>query len=506
MAAMRLASTESKAPAESKASIGAPRPVAAWWLPAGVAVASAVVFALVRSYLIDDAYITLSYAENLAFHGHWGLIEEGTANTATSPLNVLALAALTFVVRDAVLAAGVLFVLCQVSVAFALRRLGARAGLPSWFAPLAAGLLLVNPLLVSSIGLELALGSAVLLWLFVFSVERRPVEFGLALGLLALVRLDLLVVAAVIFFARRDFWLGIWRTTFAALAVTVPWFLFSWTVLGSAVPDTLIIKTLQQSWGPWDFTNGPLVYWRHFPIATMLSFLPLVAGALIGLLWTVRYRQGSERAKRLQPFAVLAIAGAVHYVTYVWLTVPPYHWYYGPSIIAATVFVAASASVVERVRVGVFAVAAAVIAWSATVSVVLDRQHDYSAITTNHASSERYQQIGRELGALANGRVVRSAGEIGALAYSCQCAIVDIFSDRGSLTPAIIESKNRSGPLGRALIEANFRFLDQTVPPTLPDLVLEETWNKVPPGVLASWDISSPWTGSQHLYLRPLDG
>lgn len=497
---MRLASAETQ---EGSAAL---RPVAVWWLPVGVAVASTVVFALVRSYLIDDAYITLSYAENLAFHGHWGLIEESTANTATSPLNVLALAALTFVVRDAVLAAGVLFVLCQVSLAFALRRLGTRAGLPSWFAPLAVGLLLVNPLLVSSIGLELALGAAVVLWLLVFSVERRPVEFGLVLGMLALVRLDLLVLAAVIFFARRDFWFGIWRTTFGALAVTVPWFLFSWTVLGSAVPDTLIIKTLQQSWGPWDFTNGPLVYWRHFPVAMVLSFLPLAIGAVLGLLWTVQYRQGSERAKRLQPFAVLAIAGAVHYVTYMWLTVPPYHWYYGPSIIAATVFVAASASVLERVRVGALALAGAVIAWSATVSVGLDQKNGYTAITTNHASSEHYQQIGKELGAFANGRVVRSAGEIGALAYSCQCEIVDIFSDRGSLTPAIIESKNRSGPLGRALIEANFRFLDQTVPPALPDLVLEETWHQVPPGALASWDISSPWTGTQHLYLRPLDG
>jgi hypothetical protein len=500
MVAMRLAS------ADAKETVGVPRPVAGWWLPAAVAVASAVVFALVRPYLVDDAYITLSYAENLAFHGHWGLIQEGTANTATSPLNVLALAALTVVVRDAVIAAGVLFVLCQVSIAFALRRLGTHAGLPSWFAPIAVGLLLVNPLLVSSMGLELTLGAAATLWLLVFSVERRPVEFGFALGFLALVRLDLLVVAAVIFFARREFWAGIWRTTFAALAVMAPWFLFSWIVLGSAVPDTLIIKTLQRSWGPWDFTNGPLVYWRHFPVATALSFLPLVAGGLIGLLWTVRFWQGSERARRVLPFAVLAVAGAAHYLAYLWLTVPPYHWYYGPSIIGASVFVVAAASVVECVRVGAVAVAGAVITWSGMVSVVLDRQHHDPAITTNHASSERYQEIGKELGVLAKGRVVRSAGEIGALAYSCRCDIVDIFSDRGSVMPAINESKNRSGPLGRALIDANFRFLDQSVPPVLPDLVLEETWSAVPPGVLASWDISSPWTGTQHLYLRRLDG
>ena len=41
-----------------------------WALPAGAAAASALVFALVSSHLIDDTYITLSYAKNLAFHDH----------------------------------------------------------------------------------------------------------------------------------------------------------------------------------------------------------------------------------------------------------------------------------------------------------------------------------------------------------------------------------------------------------------------------------------------------
>ena len=79
------------------------------------------VFLLVSGHLIDDAYITLSYAKNLAFHGHWGLIEDGTANTATSPLNVLVLAAVTFFVRDAVFAAGVVFVASQVLLVLGLR-------------------------------------------------------------------------------------------------------------------------------------------------------------------------------------------------------------------------------------------------------------------------------------------------------------------------------------------------------------------------------------------------
>ena len=131
-----------------------------WVLPGVVAAASALVFAVVRPHLVDDTFITLAYARNLAFHGHWGLIAAETSNTATSPLNVLLLAALTLVLRDAVLAAGALFVLCQVALVLALRRAGDRAGLPAWFAPAAIALLTVNPLLLSSIGLEVELGAA----------------------------------------------------------------------------------------------------------------------------------------------------------------------------------------------------------------------------------------------------------------------------------------------------------------------------------------------------------
>ncbi len=176
---------------------------------------SAVVFAFVRTHLIDDTYITLSYARNLAFGGHWGLTLEQTSNTATSPLNVLLLAAITLVVRDAVVAAGVLFVLCRAGLALGLRRWGRERGLGPAFAPLAVVTLPVNPLLVSSVGLEMALGASILVWLAVFTGERRYWAAGAMVGLLAVTRLDLLVVAAVVLVVRRRFWVGVWPTTSA---------------------------------------------------------------------------------------------------------------------------------------------------------------------------------------------------------------------------------------------------------------------------------------------------
>jgi hypothetical protein len=474
-----------------------------WALPAGAAVASAVVFALVSHHLIDDTYITLSYAKNLAFHGHWGLIEQGTANTATSPLNVLALAAVTFVVRDAVLAAGIVFVAAQVLLVLGLRRLAGRTGLPPSFAPLTFAALLVNPLLLSSIGLEVALGATGVVWALVHAGERRPGRLGLVIGLLALIRLDLVLIALVLFAARREFWDGIWRTAFAALAVMLPWFGFSWLVLGSAVPDTLVIKISQQSWGPFSFTNGPLLYWRNFPAAATLSFLPLLLGGLAGVAWIVRYRRGSATARRLTPFAALAVAGALHYVAYSRLGVPPYHWYYAPSIIGATVFLTACITAApERAKQAAWTGAGAVLAGSVAVYALPGVPRQFAPITSNQASTTEYREIGQELAAIAHGRKVETAGEIGALAYACDCELVDEFSDRGAVDPAITETKRRSGDVGRALLEANFHNFDHSVVPISPDLVLT-TRRTPPPAALASWRIDSPWVGAQDLYLVP---
>lgn len=499
---MRSASAELP---EAAGALPAAVPVARpWALPAAAAVASAVVFALVSSHLIDDTYITLSYAKNLAFHGHWGLIEQGTANTATSPLNVLALGAVTFVVRDAVLAAGIVFVVTQVLLVLGLRRLGERTGLPASFAPLAFAVLLVNPLLLSSIGLEVALGATGVVWTLVYAGERKAGRLGVVIGLLALVRIDLLLIAAVLFAARRDFWVGIWRTVFATLAVTLPWFGFSWVVLGSAVPDTLVIKITQLPWGPFSFTNGPLLYWRNFPAAATLSFLPLLLAGVAGVAWIVQYRRGSETARRLTPFAALAVAGALHYLAYSKLGVPPYHWYYAPSIIGASIFLAACVCAVpEPVRRAAWTGAGAVVAASVAVYALPGIPRQFAPITSNHASTNEYREIGEQLAGIAHGRKVETAGEIGALAYACDCELVDQFSDRGAVDPAIAETKRRSGDIGRALLEANFHNFDHSVAPISPDLVLTTSPATPPSAALASWRIDSPWIGAQNLYLVP---
>jgi hypothetical protein len=464
------------------------------------------VFALIQRHMIDDSFITLSYARNLALHGHWGLIELGTSNTATSPMNVLLLAVITFVVRDAVLAAGILYVLCQVAIAVALRRVGSRAGLPSWFSPLAVILLTVNPILISSVGLEIQLGAAGIAWLLVAAYERRPVPLGVLTGLVILTRVDLVLIALAIFLLRKRFWAGMWKSVLAALAVTLPWYLFSWIVLGSALPDTLIIKTLQKSWGPWDFTNGPLLYEMEAWWATWLSFVPAALGVVILFGWLA---MGKRRDATLLPFVALAPAAVLHYLAYSRLHVPPYHWYYGPSIVAATLFFAAGVAalaargpVVVR-RLPALLAATAVIAASLVNYVSTGLPRVFAPILSNHASSEQYRAIGADLHRIVGTGVVRSAGEIGVLAYSCDCSIVDLFADRGAVPPAIAARKDQAGLVTRKLIDLNFHFLDKDVKEIQPQYALAATkvGAPAPADVLAQWRITSPWAGDQELYL-----
>ncbi|MEV6897873.1 hypothetical protein [Amycolatopsis sp. NPDC051372] len=452
------------------------RPAIDRWLPFGVAAVSAAVFLLASRHLVDDVYVTLSYARNLALHGHWGLVEQGMANTATSPLHVAAVAAVTVGVRDAVVGAGVVFVAAQVLLATGLNRLAEKTGLPRQFVLLAFTALLLNPLLVSAVGLEVLPAAAGAVWVLVFATERRPAALGFAAGALILVRVDLLVVALVVFVARPRFWDGVWRTTFAALVVAVPWFAFSWFVLGSAVPDTVVFQQ-------------PTVPWLDFPAATLISFLPVPLSAIVALV---------RRDEASRPFAVLAGAGIVHSV----VVASPDPWSYAPAIVGATVFLAAWICVTPH-RIPAAAAAGLALAAAVGVYVAPGLPRRFAPITGNLAATDEYREIGTQLAMLAKGRAVKSPGEAGALAYACDCHLVGEFSDRGAVDPAITETKLHSTELGRALIEANVHHFDHGVAPTTPDLVLETTPRAPPPTALAAWTIDSPRAGTQHLYLAP---
>src|SRR6185503_6656273 len=245
------------------------------------------------------------------FHLHWGMIADETANSATSPLNVILLGAITAVVRDGVVAVGVLFVASAVLAAHWLAELAADTRLNPALPVVAVGTLLVNPLLLSTIGLEPYLTAALLAGLLRYGVARRPVAFGVVAELCVLARPDTAVVVVVVALVLRPAWL---RAIGAALAVTLPWYVFSWFVLGSALPDTLVMK-VGDAWSSYGFWNGPLLYLAVFPAATVLAFLPAVVGvvSLAGLL-VARLRAAWTPWQRAA--AAAGLGGVGHYGVY----------------------------------------------------------------------------------------------------------------------------------------------------------------------------------------------
>lgn len=456
-------------------------------------------------FLIDDTFITLSYARNLAFDGSWGLVSGNRSNTATSPLNVLALAAVTVVVRDAVLACAIVFVLSCVAAVTAFRRIANHYGLSTAFAPVASTLIVVNPVVSSSLGLEVVLGAAILSWVAVFAVTHTPVALGIAAGAAVVTRIDLVVVVAALTLVRARPMDRLWLSGSAAAVTALPWFLGSWIFLGSAVPDTVVIKTGQGAWGEWGFGDGLGLYFDKYPAAALLATVIPVLGGLC-LLATPLVRAW----RRVTVLYAWGLGGIAYYAAYTFLDVPPYHWYYGVPVVAGTVVfvgVVFASSIPFRLfgAVVMFAVGAACIAlWAWTTAT--DR---VVPLTTNHATPDQYKTIGSHLVNYSNGRPVRTANEIGALAYYCRCTVVDRFSDRAALAPDLQARMAESGVTGW-LWRSNFRFLDLDAltdagPIPLDHRLLRASPTDRAPETLVGWPITSPWTGPGVLYLVQFD-
>src|SRR5689334_6108946 len=173
-----------------------------WAIPG--ALIAAAVFVVARDGLVDDAYITLSYARNVAEHLHWGMIPAEESNTATSPLNVLMLAAATWITAltgdlRPVLGLGILTVALSAAMAAWAAQIARRIDVPTVWSVAVLAVVFANPFVNSSLGLEVVPVAALLTGLTAQAVEGRRIAFGLLAGLLVLTRPDLGIVVAVMY-------------------------------------------------------------------------------------------------------------------------------------------------------------------------------------------------------------------------------------------------------------------------------------------------------------------
>jgi hypothetical protein len=481
---------------------------------AAVAIVAGVVFVVIHTGLIDDAYITMDYARTLAEHFQWAMIPGQPDNTETTPLYVILVAAGTWLLRSPVVGVGVVFVVSFGVLTYALRRTARIAGLPAWAGLLGALLLLLNPLLLSSVGLGVVLIAVLLSLLLLAAVQGRPVRFGLVAGLLALTRLDLVLFVPFLLLVRSSLCRGWWKVALPAAAVSLPWFTWSWYVLGSAIPDTLVIKQLQNSsWGIWTFSNGIELYLGKYPVPAALSLLAPALALIALLTWlpvrAIMFRRDGVR--KLEPPALLAVGAVTYYAIYTHLHVAPFHWYYAPSTIALTIFLAMAVGLTATAarrglahRVGAGVATSAAILLATAQFVVLGQTGlpwSQAPIMTNGYTPADYARMGLALGDRIGDATVGSPDEIGTLAYFCACSIEDSLADRAYLPGLLAQREAKASPIVRWLLRLNYRHLDRDLRPRPLDWQLRRVDG---PGPDPTFTGSSDWATTNHLELiRP---
>jgi len=472
---------------------------AAWALYLALTVALYFYVSLFRNVLVDDAFITLRYVRTLHASGTWGFFPGYTANTATSPLNVLLLTLMSLITGSDLGAVVWITVVELLILAQFLRGIGNRLGLPL-FGWLAFVSLVVNPWLISTLGLESFLLVTLMTGALYFLVAGRLDAMAFACGLLAITRADgiLLPAVAVIFVSpsRRLRFLSL------LLATIAPWYLFSWIHLGSLVPDSLMLKA-NDPWDGFTFVNGLQLYVRTYPLQTFLTFVGLPVAVLA---WSKRVRALGSIV------AIVAAYAALHFVAYSLLRAGPSHWYYVPEIAGVVLLGTLVVSVwcrdlrgrhrtLSRLVAGVaFGLpVAGMLALFGIYRLPLDEMF----VHTNWSTPAQYRAVGEWLKAHHGGEVGSASTEIGTLVYYCDCFLINQFGDRGWLNDKVARYKD-SGDLRSSLAQLNFLFY--TPQPQFPAetywLTVRRSADKGVPEV-PPWEISSRWRTPQWLTWTP---
>lgn len=452
----------------------------------GGAVAGGLLFLVAHRALTDDAYITLDYARNVAFHGHWGVIPSLTANTATSPLNVILLAAIIAVVRAPVLAVGLLLMATMAASAVWLLRIAELTGLSRrLLPPLGVGLLLSSPLLASTVGLETYLCVALFIGLVRYALAGRWCATGIVAGLLVLGRPDLAVIDVVVVFTVATARRWALRSGLVAVMVAAPWYVASWFVLGSVLPDTFFLKTHdRQGWVGYHFATGPLWYLRYMPLPAGLTVLAAGCGLVALLSWGMLalWRGGSVTRGAGQAATAFGLGGISHAAVFATLATPPSHWYYGPAVAGLSLCAAVTALVMVQADlfarpygVAALGVVSLVVLAAAGYEVVRGVPWEKAPMYTNWATRAEYQRVAEDISKIRPGATVVSPSEVGTLAYFCNCEMVDFISDPGRTEHDIALHAHQAGPLMRQLLKLNYTH---RVPASPKPAEFELVWQK----------------------------
>ncbi len=282
-------------------------------------------FALNRTpYAIDDAWITYRYAENLA-DGLGFVYNSGERVMGTStPLYTMVLAIARLLGAPVPMvsqAIGLVAMLGAVAGVFLLGRLihSDAVGL------LAAGFLVSMQIFhrPMTYGMETPLYVCLIVFSFYAYATNRQFLSTILAALCLLLRLDGAIVAVALFGTHVLLQREIpWKPAALYVALTAPWFVFSYLYFGSLLPNSLAAKQAH--------THHHLLLWMPEWLLTQSYTVIALLGAAISF-------SNSRVWQRILPMVVWAAGYAV---AYTFSSLQGYEWYRTPLSVPLAIFAA----------------------------------------------------------------------------------------------------------------------------------------------------------------------
>ena len=486
---------------------------------------------LFRHTIIDDSFITFNYAKSLKENFVWGFYGNTISNTATSPLNVILTALFGFFFDDMLTAAIMLVAIEIVIICFVAIKISGELYENSIQGVIIPLLIIVNPLIISTLGLESILYCALLLISVYMFLKNRSLALGIALGILFLVRADgvLLFIAVLLIPKENNFRLQINRNRISIVSylrsayfnkrslkiisgfvfTIIPWLMFSWIVLGSFVPETLFLKLITKWSDGHQFFDGIFLYIVRYPFLVIYSILPSVVYLLLLLF---------QKRKITSLEIILLVFILLYFLSYSILAVPPYHWYYVPIIFSFILLL--SLLIIGMLKYkfgnGKFYTGISIIIFIVIFHSIgilnYFKQNNFNPlqeapIHTNWATQKQYKLISDWFNKhIAKGSYIKFNGEIGTMSYYCNMQLINDFTSRQFSTDRLISTLKRKGVVIDFLSDLNFLWYKNDSKVLDFNYLLEEFNydNQISndKSVVKKWSVSSRWIDSGVMYLK----
>lgn len=389
-------------------------------------------------YPLDDAFITYRYAYNLS-HGLGLVYNPGEKIlSTTAPFYALLLFSLSALSENIPRISNLLGTIALLGTSLTTYLLARRHNQP--LLGILAGLLVVSsPITVLSLGMETNLQLFFIALTFLLYDAQRPLAWGVSLGLATIIRADAVLVALVLF--GHDFWQGSrklrdlpWAGVISYLAIVLPFLFYLTAEFGSPLPTSLSAKAAQTYLGFPDYLGWALVWGQEFLIPWWAYILMLALAILGGRgVWS--------EARWVTPIVLWA---TLHSLTYVFLGVAGYHWYYAPWALAGGWLVALGTNRLFR-KMGDLPRASSLGIPALLLILVVIFYGQVNSLWQAAASfpgpRERlYQEVGIWLEENTNPEATVAVMEVGIIGYYSQRPMLDFL---GLLNPQVAQALAR---------------------------------------------------------------